>query len=1196
MEITQEELTAICQRIPGDAAVYRVMDNALETVYRSPGLYERNAMSELEYKYRTQKNAADLIQPGDLPAVWQAIRQTLATGKELDCYYRVFHKTRGFDWLHAQGRLLGEMDGRPLLLVLFTNAATELNIFQMLLDRSSRFIYVCDWQTREILYANLAARRQGAFSSEGQAQRHCYECIRGRDAVCEDCFLTAVKAQGIVSQELYNERQERWEHISGERLRWCGHDAFVLYVEDVTQRRQLRNRIDTDERRYKLAVEGANLAVWEYDVREHRIVSYDKGLGKFGVPDVIENVPQSMLDHFDPQDVPKLIRMYQEIEAGADRVSGDFWARWHPGERPRCERIVYSVEKDDAGRPIRAYGLGQIITAQKQEEAKFRQSMQSLLSANPEARFTFPVNLTRDLCGEGHGRSAAILNPLQADTVDGLMTNISRGIRSSGDRQLFGAHFSRVNLLQEYAMGSSNLHMDFQQRDEDGKLIWVRMYARLLKNPETEDIEGILYSLDVSAEKRRNLIFRIITRQEYGFVALLHVESAQLEFLHLNEAFRPEYREIFGAVSGMLDVKLLHDQVAARQVVFEDRERYLADSRVEKIRQELDTQGHYEFVVRKYSLEKPVTVLYRKFQHYYLGDDRDTILVIGRDETAEYERQQKELEYARTEARRVRDILEHIPGGICVLNMPDEEHLQIAYANKQMYRLLHYPENENYASEVSDQTHPDVARYYRDGFSGLHPEDVEKTRRMFREGYHQDRFRVPAIRTLTGRGDYLWLSIEVELREARPEGRKFYAVYRDITEEMRLNQELTGQLEREKALTLAAVQANEAKSDFLSRMSHDIRTPLNGIIGMSHIASRQTDVERIRSCLAKIDTSSRFLLGLVNDILDMAKAESNKIELHPELYTPQDFQAYLDAIIRPLCEEKNQQLVLDIQLPLDYVPFIDKLRINQIYFNLLSNAVKYTPEGGSIACRAKAEVKPAAAGGFSMHLSSSISDSGIGMSEDFQKVLFEPFSQEGRSDVSESRGTGLGLAIVKRMLECMGGRITVDSQLGKGTTFTFQVAFDCVPLQAAVLSEQQHRFPPEDYARLAGRHILVCEDHPLNQEIAQAILEEKAMLVKVAENGERGVELFRTSPIGFYDAILMDIRMPVMNGYEAVAAIRQLPRSDAAGVPILAMTADAFADDVQKCREAGMDGHVAKPIDAEKLYDALLTAIQARAR
>ena len=384
-------------------------------------------------------------------------------------------------------------------------------------------------------------------------------------------------------------------------------------------------------------------------------------------------------------------------------------------------------------------------------------------------------------------------------------------------------------------------------------------------------------------------------------------------------------------------------------------------------------------------------------------------------------------------------------------------------------------------------------------------------------------------------------------------------------------------------LNARLVKASAAKSEFLSRISHDIRTPMNGIIGMTYIAKSSNDPAKTAACLDKIDMSSKFLLGLINDVLDMSKAESGKIELHAKPYPAEELRKYIEAIVTPLCREKKQQLSVDVSLPEGCVPVLDKLRVNQIVFNLLSNAVKFSPPGGSIKFRASGQ--PRADGQLAMRLE--VEDNGAGMSEEFQKILFEPFSQEGRDENSEHRGSGLGLAISKRLAELMGGSIAVKSKLGEGSLFTVELVCGCTDSQQLESCAEPPREDALDAERFAGRRVLLCEDHPVNQEIARALLEQKKIIVETAGDGLQGVEKFRLSPSGYYDLILMDIRMPKLDGYEAARQIRALARPDANSVPIVAMTADAFAEDVQKCLEAGMNGHLAKPIDVEKLYEKL---------
>lgn len=396
------------------------------------------------------------------------------------------------------------------------------------------------------------------------------------------------------------------------------------------------------------------------------------------------------------------------------------------------------------------------------------------------------------------------------------------------------------------------------------------------------------------------------------------------------------------------------------------------------------------------------------------------------------------------------------------------------------------------------------------------------------------------------------------------------------------------QLQHQKELEEALSKANDAtraKTDFLSRMSHDIRTPMNGIIGMTYIAKEQNNPEKTDECLDKIQTSSEFLLGLVNDILDLRKVESGSIELHPEPYLMSDFDKYIDAVIKPLYEDKDQQFIIDTHHVESVIPIMDILRFNQIVFNLLSNAVKYTPEHGTI----KLLVNNKIIENHKERITIVVSDNGIGMSKEFQSRLFDEFTQESRNDNSVTRGSGLGLAIVKKMVDIMDGTISVESEIQKGSKFTVVLDFDYIE------TEQSKWYKTVSYDKydtevLKGKHLLLCEDHPMNQEIAKALLTEKGIIVETADNGAIAVEKFTISNEGFYDFVLMDVRMPVMNGYEATENIRSLDRKDAKTVPIIAMTADAFTDAIKRSYESGMNYHLAKPLNPDLLFFTLVEA------
>ena len=392
--------------------------------------------------------------------------------------------------------------------------------------------------------------------------------------------------------------------------------------------------------------------------------------------------------------------------------------------------------------------------------------------------------------------------------------------------------------------------------------------------------------------------------------------------------------------------------------------------------------------------------------------------------------------------------------------------------------------------------------------------------------------------------------------------------------------------ERQKLQVEAMQKSTEERNQFFSNISHDMRTPLNAIIGFSDLAQEKAAVPEVKDYLGKIQQSGNLLLGLINDTLTISKMSSGKLELRPEPVETTELTRSLSVAITPAAQEKGVLFTVDDSRMRPRIILADQLNLQKIFLNLLSNAVKFTPEGGHVWFIL--EDNPA--GGDDPDIIITVKDDGIGMTEAYQTHVFEPFTQEKRPGY-EAMGTGLGLSIVKELVNLMGGTITMHSEVEKGTEYNVCLHFPEVQGDG---KESHVRIETSEQQSLAGKKILLCEDNHLNREIAVALLKHEGVEVITAENGQEGLAAFMDSAPGEYAAILMDLRMPVMDGYAATAAIRSAGRPDAAAVPIIAMTADAFADDIQKCLDAGMNAHVAKPIDPGKLYGTLRAAIQGR--
>ena len=374
-------------------------------------------------------------------------------------------------------------------------------------------------------------------------------------------------------------------------------------------------------------------------------------------------------------------------------------------------------------------------------------------------------------------------------------------------------------------------------------------------------------------------------------------------------------------------------------------------------------------------------------------------------------------------------------------------------------------------------------------------------------------------------------------------------------------------------------QAAEAKSAFLSNMSHDLRTPLNGILGFAEIGLRRDSIREKQECLEKIRLSGELLLGLVNDTLELSRLESGKYKPLTETFRCSDICQPVFLSIGQSALEKHIDFITDTAAFQNELIRADRLTLQKIILNLLSNAVKFTPEGGKVHYVIEKIDPPVQ----NMTCRILVEDTGIGMSREFLQHLYEPFSQEQRPETAGIQGTGLGLSIVKHMVERMNGTIAVESRIGKGTKFTIELPLECVK----DTHETEPREDPVETYRLEGKRILLCEDNSMNREIATLLLQDRKVLVECAADGKEGLEKFSSSAVHYYYAILMDIRMPVMDGFQAARKIRSLERSDAETVPIIAMTADAFEESLKSAKEAGMNDYLTKPVEPDKLYETL---------
>ncbi|MCI9047738.1 MAG: response regulator [Hungatella sp.] len=503
-------------------------------------------------------------------------------------------------------------------------------------------------------------------------------------------------------------------------------------------------------------------------------------------------------------------------------------------------------------------------------------------------------------------------------------------------------------------------------------------------------------------------------------------------------------------------------------------------------------------------------------------------------------------------------------------------------------RILRADDQEGQAFGLAFKGEADLADSvagYIDGF--VHEDDKETMRQFF----DVERLRAKAAdrrldyvnyRAVVS-GEIRYFQVKVVYIGSQDKNFGIVLGFRSVDEEIRDGMKRNALLED---ALLQARRASRAKSLFLSNMSHDIRTPMNAIVGFASLAAdHMEDKARVEDYLGKITSSGKLLLSLINNILDMSRIESGKLELDEKPCRLLDVIGDVKNLLQSEALEKDLTMEVETGGLAHPDIYCDSLRLNQVLLNLVGNAVRFTEKGGKVVITV-AE-KPGAVAG-SANFEFCIEDTGIGMSQEFVKHIFEPFERENTTTLSGIAGTGLGMAITKNIVDMMNGAIEVKSKKGEGTKITVTFAFRLCQKEEEI--SPQETAPKETgtgFAGPRGCRLLLVEDNELNQEIAVAILEEAGLLVDVACDGQMAVDMYKKAGPGYYRLILMDVQMPVMNGYEATRTIRQLADPQLCSIPILAMTANAFEEDKQEAMRSGMNGHIAKPVDVDLLFEAL---------
>ena len=935
---------------------------------------------------------------------------------------------------------------------------------------------------------------------------------------------------------------------------------------DVTDQKHVEHQPHERNAVVEALLENSNLSMWLYDRTTHvaTLVSSKKHVRPMSVHGTA-NYPESVIatGFIQSSSVEDLRNLMRQVDAGAPTASAEIWFAPEEGEA-WCEKVSYFSITDHNGTIVRTIGMAEDITDQKiaqqqyEEELNYQESLQS-----DNMLVKVRCNLTRNLV------ESYISNRTVGISFDGMPYDVGvEALAVTGytpeEQNLIRHMLNPERVLREVEQGTHFYSLDYRRKTHDGRVIWVNSSVKTYRDMQSGDIKSFMYTFDINDEKTSEAIMAAVVNTDYDFILLIDLKNNSFSLFRSNDDL-----VVVPPVCGndyVQMMQLLNHQIIAPQ----DVERSIHDMMPETIIEHLEKVSVFSSVYAV--IESNGSTGYKKIAYSWLSRELGQIVLTRSD----------------------------------VSNVVQEQHRQ---------------------------------------------------------------------------------------------------------------QELL-----KRALSQAE-QASNAKTDFLSKMSHEIRTPMNAIIGMNALAAQNLhDPKQVADCIAKVGISARFLLSLINDILDMSRIESGKLNLRREQIPFEEFINGVNSIVYEQATARGlsyDAIVMGFVAE-NYVG--DAMKLQQILVNLLGNAVKFTPEGGKVQLivsqerieRGRALVK------------FTVNDTGIGISEDFQKVMFDPFVQEQNSMTTPYNGTGLGLAITKSLVQLMGGRIAVHSIVGVGTEFVVTIPLEIgdeskvqnmgstIPmrnLSALVVDDEilicqqtrsilldmgmkaewvnsgqkavelvrlrwagkkyfdiilidwkmpdmdgietarqirrivgdhvtiiiitayewaeiereakaagvnllvskplfkaslistferiltgtqsvQWTSPPPASYDFTGKRVLLTEDHLLNVEVAKRLLQAKGMDVEVAENGLIAIEAFTSHPDHYYDMILMDIRMPVMDGLTAVKSIRQLKKASARQIPIIAMSANAFDDDLQESRAAGMNAHLSKPIEPHQLYETIARFLQ----
>lgn len=1157
----REELAHVINSIPGGIAAYDFNDmQNPRRLFCSDGVAKLFGCSDAADLQHYAANPWSMVFKEDYQRVYDAFQHMFISSDTLDLSYRITRKDQVLEWVHLNGKAIN-----GIFYAVFTGMSDEAKLFQQISNEAAQGIYVIDKKNHDLLYynENVELFLTGKNNAWG---KKCYTALHDKQTPCTFCPLSMIK-NIEKPQELTFANGKSYE-IRAKELEWNGLPAYTLFINDITDKITSSRKTEQLEQFYQTLVQNlpGGIAVIRFDMAKKQMLPEYISEG-FAAMTGMSTVEAYALYKNDatagvhPDDLDYIIgRLNQHLKKHLDTCESIYRLRKKDGSyiwiknnsslilRPNEIPLIYAVYSD--------------ITKEIEAQNKLRQKYNDLLLR--QQNYPLSNEILSGYCDITANRILRIydktgIDPLQKFGFErqNFFKGLATLIESPEERQHFLNTFLNAPLLEKFAQGINSQELEcFIRMPHDNSGHYLKCVINMIESPDNGHTIGVLSVLDLTQFKINDQISMHLAHAHYDFIATcdFNSDSYQLFFTNSKANLMPPEQ---GSYSKNI--------VAFLQTftVPKDREFCMEMFDPANMQRRLYHENSYSF---HYSLKDEQGHIYTKNMIVFLIDQRLNKVGMARADITDYVREQRAL----------LNTLAYTFEQLSIINLVTKEFTMYTrksvLQNLSPYKCADFNRALHKLSLPYTKLAADETAAEKFSLPVILSRLAEKP-----QGYE---FTLPY---LANDGSEKNKQINVLWGD---EGHHTICLVRcDVTDIISAEKNSRSVLQN--ALDLAQ-EANRAKTDFLSAMSHDIRMPMNAIIGMTDLALDDLDNrQHLSEYLDIIKSSSSHLLTLINDILDMSRIEKGKLKL---ARTSFNLSVEIDRFCSryQLLMDKNSLNFLHNAELLHCNCIGDTAQLQRIWDNLVSNACKFTPPGGTVtfsACELPSDNERLGWYKFT------ISDTGIGIDSESLQHLFDPFFRSSDVISKHIEGSGLGLAIVKNIVDYKGGTISVTSRQGEGTTFTVTLPLHFDTAAEHPVEKPTHTFGSADFD-FSGKSLLLAEDHPINQKVAELILEKTGAAVTIVENGLQCTELFTGSAKGSFDAILMDIQMPVMNGYEAAQAIRSSTHPQSATIPIIAMTANAFAEDIKNALSAGMNAHIAKPIDPQKLYETLAAYIK----